>query len=81
MKRLALCLLLAGCAGKPPVQVSVPVAVPCLAPSQVPPLPAKLPPLPDDANSALSLALDSLLEWRVYGGEADAKLRACATLK
>jgi len=73
--------LLASCTGKPPVQVSVPVAVPCIAPDKVPQLPPPLGAMPDDANAALSLAIDRLLDWRLYGIAADGVMRACSGVK
>ena len=80
MKRLLICLALAACSPKPPVQVSIPVAVPCIAPEDVPTIPAPLADMPNDANAALSLALDALLEWKAYGVEADGMLRACSVV-
>ena len=74
-------LLLASCTGKPPVQVSVPVAVPCIAPDKVPQLPPPLGAMPEDANAALSLAIDRLLDWRLYGIAADGVMRACSGVK
>jgi len=56
------CAGLAACAQNPPVQVSVPVAVPCIAPDKVPQLPPPLGAMPDDANAALSLAIDGVLQ-------------------
>jgi hypothetical protein len=75
------CACLAACAQKPPLQVSIPVATPCLAPDAVPVQPAPLDDMPADANAALSVALDKLLEWRLFGIEADGKLKACAGLR
>jgi hypothetical protein len=80
VKRLLICLALAACSPKPPVQVSIPVAVPCIAPEAVPTIPAPLADMPNDANAALSLALDALLEWKAYGVEADGMLRACSVV-
>lgn len=74
-------MLLASCTGKHPVQVSVPVAVPCIAPDKVPQLPPPLGAMPDDANAALSLAIDRLLDWRLYGIAADGVMRGCAGVK
>lgn len=83
MKRsiLIAAIMLASCAPKPPVQVSVPVPVPCLKPADVPALPSDLPAMPDDANAALSLAIDKLVDWSRYGKEADSKLRACSQIR
>lgn len=76
-------LLLAGCqhrtAPEPVVrivEVKVPVHAPC--PEKVPDLPTGLGPAPADQAAALSAALGKLLEWRLYGEEADAKMRACS---
>ena len=80
MKRLVICLALAACAPKPPVQVSVPVATPCIAADAVPTRPEPLSAMPSDANAALSLTLDKLLEWKAYGVESDGKLRACSVV-
>ena len=74
-------ILLASCTGKPPVTVSVPVAVPCIAPDKVPQLPPPLGAMPEDANAALSLAIDRLLDWRLYGIAADGVMRGCAGVK
>ena len=75
------CACLAACAQKPPVQVSIPVAVPCIAPEAVPTIPAPLADMPNDANAALSLAIDRLLDWRLYGIAADGVMRACSGVK
>ena len=75
------CACLAACAQKPPVQVSIPVAVACIKPEQIPTRPDALADMPDDANAALALALDKLLDWRAYGVEADGKLRACSVVR
>lgn len=75
------CAGLAACAQNPPVTVSVPVAVPCIAPDKVPQLPPPLGAMPDDANAALSLAIDRLLDWRLYGIAADGVMRACSAVK
>ena len=74
-------LALASCTGKPPVTVSVPVAVPCIAPDKVPQLPPPLGAMPGDANAALSLAIDRLLDWRLYGIAADGVMRGCAGVR
>lgn len=75
------CACLSACAHNPPVQVSVPVAVPCIAPDKVPTLPPPLGAMPTDANAALSLAIDRLLDWKLYGIAADGVMRACAAVK
>ena len=77
--------LSSGCAGKPrviyqTVEVKVPVSVPCLSVTDIPPLPDPLPTMPADANAALSLSLARNFRWRAYGNEADALLRVCAGL-
>lgn len=75
------CACLAACAQKPPVQVSIPVAVSCIAHDKVPTLPTPLAEMPDDANAALALALDKLVDWKAYGIEADGALRACSQIR
>lgn len=74
--------LLASCAPKPPVQVSVAVPVPCIAPDKVPtpPVPPQFFPL-GDSDAALSIALGSLIEYKAYVVEADGALRGCAGVR
>lgn len=87
MKYAVILLLATGaCASDPrvairTVEVKVPVVVPCLESSDVPAMPGALPPLPQDANAALSLSLAQNFMWLAYGMEADSLLRTCAGLK
>jgi hypothetical protein len=76
-------LLLAGCAGAPPVrdrivEVVKPVAVQPIKPDQVPALPAPLPKRPADARQALDLALAQVCTFVAYGLKADPLLRVSA---
>lgn len=71
-------LLLAGCATTKTVAVEVPVPVACVRGEDIPARPAGLGPVPADKSTALSRALERLLDWAEYGERADALLRACA---
>jgi len=83
-------LLLAGCASQQPaievrtVEVRVPVS--CLDRSDVPAPPAALPPLPNDARTALDVAVAKLVEFMGpkldnrggYVGKSSALLKGCS---
>lgn len=76
-----LLLLSAGCATTQPriQRVEVPVQVACVKGEDIPSRPGGLGPLPADKSTALSRALERLLDWAEYGERADALLRACAS--
>jgi len=91
---IALCAALAGCAGRPEPavhvevqRVNVPVA--CVSASDIPGKPDPLDPRPDDARSALDIALAKLVELMGpkldgaggYVGRTSAILRGCSTVR
>lgn len=61
-----------------PVEVKVPVMVPCVTPDDMPVKPGPLPAMPQDANRALSLSLALNYMWADFGAEVEAILSACA---
>jgi hypothetical protein len=81
MRVVLVALLLAGCATTQPrierVEIKVPVAVRCVEPGDLKPLPPK-PPLPDNATAALAVAVGWLADLWPWAVEADGRLRACA---
>ena len=77
---LAGALLLASCATVPKierVEVRVPVAVRCVEPGDLKPLPPK-PALPENSTAALAVAVGWLADLWPWAIEADGRLRACA---
>lgn len=77
---LAGALMLASCATVPKierVEVKVPVAVRCVEPGGLKPLPPK-PALPENSTAALAVAVGWLADLWPWAIEADGRLRACA---
>ena len=73
-------LLLASCATVPKierVEIKVPVAVRCVEPGDLKPLPPK-PALPENSTAALAVAVGWLADLWPWAIEADGRLKACA---
>jgi hypothetical protein len=80
---IAIALLLTACATPRErirtVDVKVPVAVRCVEPSDLRPMPPKpIASLPTDERRALSVALDWLADLIPWAVEAEGQLKACA---
>lgn len=79
---LAGALVLASCATVPKierVEVKIPVAVRCVGPGDLKPLPPK-PALPENSTAALAVAVGWLADLWPWAIEADGRLKACAGL-
>jgi len=80
---IILALLLTACATPRErirrVDVAIPVAVRCVEPSDLRPMPPKpMASLPTDERRALSVALDWLADLVPWATEAEGQLKACA---
>lgn len=72
-----------GCASTTPAvrteiaEADRPVPIACVSESQIPPAPALIGRLPDDARAALDLTAAKLIEVRLYGRTLAGLLKAC----
>lgn len=74
MKRLALCLLLSGCA----TTQATPVPVACVAPADIPPEPEQVrDKLTGNAQADVGIVAVSALELRIWGRGLRALLEGC----
>ena len=75
-----LAALLGGCAATMPSQVEVPVATPCVRPSDIPdhpPMPSESDLLKLDRNKRTLETWDDMLQLRYYSDQLRALLQAC----